>query len=258
MTISVVTCTYNTPPEVLARTWASLKAQTHTDWEWVIYDDSPNLDTYNQVYGFCSDERYKIRVFRPHVPSGGNIGYAKHMAFSLGLGGILVELDHDDELTPDALAEIDVAFIDYGVGFVYSNCAEVFDDGTSGKYPEGWAFGYGTERWNTAYNVWEMVAPPLNRTTLSHIVSVPNHVRAWRRETYRKLGGHDATLRVADDYDLIVRSALWTKSVHIDKLLYLQHIGPHTAQRQQNALIQELVPQIHRKHLEDIEIMFPC
>lgn len=256
--ISVCTSTYNNTPEQLARIWASLKAQTYTDWVWTVYDDSTLPDTWNILWGLCSDERYKIELFKPHVPSRGNIGLSKHNCFMLAKGDILVELDADDELTPDALAEIDVAFIDYGVGFVYSNCAEVFDDGTSGKYPEGWAFGYGTERWNTTYNVWEMIAPPLNRTTLSHIVSVPNHVRAWRRETYRKLGGHDATLRVADDYDLIVRSALWTKSVHIDKLLYLQHIGQHTAQRQQNALIQELVPQIHAKHLEDIEIMFPC
>ena len=256
--ISVCTSTYNNTPEQLARVWASLKAQTYTDWVWTVYDDSTLPDTWNILWGLCSDERYKIELFKPHVPSRGNIGLSKHNCFMLAKGDILVELDADDELTPDALAEIDVAFIDYGVGFVYSNCAEVFDDGTSGKYPEGWAFGYGTERWNDQYNVWEMIAPPLNRTTLSHIVSVPNHVRCWRRETYRKLGGHDVTLRVADDYDLIVRSALWTKSVHIDKLLYLQHIGAHTAQRQQNALIQELVPQIHRKYVEDIEIMFSC
>ena len=254
--ISVVTCTHNTPPDVLARTWASLKAQTHTDWEWVIYDDSPNLDTYSQLYGFCSDERYKVRIFRPHVPSGGNIGYAKHNAFMLGAGDILVELDHDDQLTPDALAEIDLAFADYGVGFAYSNCCEMFPDGTTGKYPEGWAFGYGTERWNTQYGVWEMIAPPLNRTTLGHIVSVPNHVRAWRTETYRELGGHDPSLRVADDYDLIVRSAINTRCHHIDKMLYIQHIGNHTAQRQHNGLIQELVPQIHAKHQDDIALRY--
>ena len=255
--ISIITCTYNTNPDVLARTWASLKAQTYTDWEWVVYDDSTTTAVQQQVYGFCADERYKIRYYRPHVPSGGNIGYVKHMAFMLGLGDILVELDHDDQLTPDALAEIDLAFIDYGVGFAYSNCCEMFPDGTTGKYPEGWAFGYGTERWNTNYNVWEMIAPPLNRTTLSHIVSVPNHVRAWRAETYRELGGHDVTLPVADDYDLIVRSALTTRTFHIPKMLYIQHIGAETAQRKYNGLIQDLVAQISERHREQIEMMYP-
>ena len=128
--ISVVTPTYNTKPDVLARTWAALKAQTYIDWEWVVYDDSPNLDTYRQVYGFCADERYRIRLYRPHVPSGGNIGYVKRTAFGLAHGDILVELDHDDSLTPDALAEIAEAFNNSEVGFVYSDCAEVYPDGS--------------------------------------------------------------------------------------------------------------------------------
>jgi len=46
--IFIVTCTYKTPADVLARTWASLKAQTFEDWEWVVLDDSPDLDTYRQ------------------------------------------------------------------------------------------------------------------------------------------------------------------------------------------------------------------
>ena len=258
MTISVCTSTYNNTPEQLARVWASLKAQTYTDWTWTVYDDSTLPDTWNILWGLCSDERYKIELFKPHVPSRGNIGLSKHNCFMLAKGDILVELDADDELTPDALAEIDTAFIDYGVGFVYSNCAEVFDDGTSGKYPEGWAFGFGSERWNTVYNVWEMIAPPLNRTTLSHIVSVPNHVRAWRTSVYRELGGHDVKLPVADDYDLIVRSALHTtRCKHIDKLLYLQHIGADTAQRKHNRLIQDLVPLIHEGYADGIAALYP-
>jgi glycosyltransferase involved in cell wall biosynthesis len=253
--ISVITCTYNTPPDVLARTWASLKNQTFTNWEWVIYDDSPSMDTYNQVYGFCSDERYKIRLYRPHVPSGGNIGYVKHAAFMLGLGEILVELDHDDELTPDALAEIQAAF-ELDVGFVYSDCCELFANGGSGKYPEGWAFGYGSEHWDAENNIWVMHAPPLNRVTLSHIVSVPNHVRAWRADAYRALDGHDPSLPVADDYDLIVRTVLAYPAHAICKMLYKQHIGSHTAQRKQNALIQQLVPQIHAKYSSLLDAKF--
>lgn len=255
--ISVVTCTYNTPLEVLARTWASLKAQTHKDWEWVVYDDSPNMNVMSQIWGLCSDERYKVRAFRPHTPSNGNIGYAKHMAFMLGLGEVLVELDHDDELTPNALAEIQAAFdaAPYA-GFVYSNCAELLPEGGSGKYPEGWAFGYGFERWNDEYGVWEMIAPELNRVTLGHIVSVPNHVRAWRSDVYRRIGGHNIDLPVADDYELIVRTYLTTRCVHIDKLLYLQHIGAHTAQRKRNDLIQQLVAQISAKYSAALDLAF--
>lgn len=256
--ISVVTTTYNTPPHILARTWASLKTQTHTEWEWVIYDDSTTTDTQAQVYGFCSDERYKIRYFRPHVPSHGNIGYAKRMGFGLALGDYIVELDHDDELMPDALHLINMAFTDMPhIGFVYSDWCEIFPDGSSGKYPEGWAFGYGSEYWSDEYQAWVMCSPPLNRTTISHIVSAPNHVRAWRASTYHAVGGHDPTLPVADDYDLMVRTITDTDCCHIPKMLYRQHISPKTAQRQRNQLIQELVPQIAAKYRDRINEKFP-
>jgi len=255
--ISIVTTTYNTPPDILARTWASLKAQTHQDWEWVIYDDSTTTQVQSQVYGFCSDERYTIRYFRPHVPSRGNIGYAKRMGFGVALGEVIVELDHDDELTPDALQLIAMTFSDMpSIGFVYSDWCEILSTGESGRYPQGWAFGYGSDYWSDEHQVWVMSAPSLNRKTLSHIVSAPNHVRAWRASVYHAIGGHDPALTIADDYDLVVRTALATDCLHLPKMLYKQHIGQHTEQRQRNALIQSLVPQIHDKYRQQLNDKF--
>ena len=97
-----------------------------------------------------------------------------------------------------------------------------------------------------------MSAPPINATTIRHIVSAPNHVRAWRADVYRQIGGHDPTLPVADDYDLCVRTVLATQTHHIPKLLYKQHIGAHTAQRQRNADIQRLVAQIAADYDKDL------
>ena len=101
-----------------------------------------------------------------------------------------------------------------------------------------------------------MSAPEINATTLSHIVSAPNHVRCWSADFYRALGGHDPSLPIADDYDLVVRSLVAGEFCHIPKMLYRQHIGPNTAQRQRNGLIQELVVQIAEKYRSDIERRF--
>ena len=98
-----------------------------------------------------------------------------------------------------------------------------------------------------------MQAPPLNAVTLSHIVSAPNHVRAWRASTYHAVGGHDHTLPVADDYDLVVRTALATDCVHLPKMLYKQHIAPVTAQRTRNAEIQDRVAVISAKYRDRIQ-----
>lgn len=254
--ISVITPLYRTKPDVLARLWASLKAQTYTQWEWVLLDDSPDMEAYRQAYGFCSDERYTVRLYRPHVPSGGNIGKVKHDAFMLGYGNILLEADHDDSLTPDCLALVAAEFVkDPNVGFVYSDCAEVYPDGSSLRYPDGWGWGFGQHYWDDELGVWGCRVP-INRTTLSHITSAPNHVRAWRASTYHAIGGHNPNLRVADDYELIVRTALATQIAHIPKVLYLQHIDPASAQRAMNGLIQQLVPQIAAEYAERLDEKF--
>jgi glycosyltransferase involved in cell wall biosynthesis len=249
--ISIVTPTYKTPPEILARTYASLRAQTYSNWEWVIWDDSPGDLVWRQIYGFAADERYTVRAHRSLTPSGGQIGRVKRQAFIVAEGEILVELDHDDELTPNCLSELVEAFSDPDVGFVYSDWSEINEQGEWCRYPAGWAFGYGSE-YEIEPGRWVMRAPVLNRTTLGHIVSAPNHVRAWRASTYRQIGGHDPSLPIADDYDLCVRTALATRCVHIPKLLYKQHIGSHTAQRQRNALIQTLVADLSSKYAEQI------
>ena len=246
--ISVVTTLYRTPAPVLARTWASLRAQTHTDWEWVVLDDSPDgeSDAWRQVYGYCADDRYRITLLRG--VHDGRIGAVKRRAFMAAAGSILVELDHDDELTPDALERIADAFAAHpDAGFVYSDWCEINAAGQSCRYPEGWAFGYGADRWDAEHGVWVMCAPPINDDTIRHIVSAPNHVRAWRADVYRGLGGH-SDLDVADDYELVVRTFLATRFVHVPALLYRQHIGGHTAQRQRNDRIQQLVATIAADH----------
>jgi glycosyltransferase involved in cell wall biosynthesis len=253
--ISVVTCTYNTPADVLARTWASLKAQTYTDWEWVVYDDSTDRTVYSQLYGFCADERYRVRIYRGHVQSGGNIGKVKHDAFMLGYGDVLVELDHDDELTSDALQIVSEAW-QAGARFMFSDWCEILPDGQSGRYPDGWAFGYGDHYWDEEHSVWAMKAPKINRTTINHIVSAPNHLRAWDAGLYRKLNGHSTEYPIADDYELVVRTALETDLIHLPKMLYKQHIGSHTAQRQRNDLIQQLVAQISVDHKDALDSRF--
>ena len=245
--ISVVTTTYNTPPHILARTWASLKKQTYKQWEWVIWDDSTTDSVWQQVYGFASDERYKVSIHRSHTHSG-VIGAVKRKAFMVATGDILVELDHDDELTPNCLKEVAGAFYHSDAGFVYSDWCEILPDGQSGKYPDGWAFGYGDHYWSYDHEVWAMQAPPINLTTMSHIVSAPNHVRAWRADLYRQLGGHNPDLPVADDYELVVRTILEAPHHQIPRMLYKQHIGGHTAQRKRNDLIQTLVAEIEAKY----------
>lgn len=250
--ISIITPTYETSPDVLARTWESIKNQTHTDWEWVVWDDSNNDNVFRQVYGYCNDERYKIQLHRS-PKNIGTIGMVKLCAFMQGTGDLLVELDHDDELTPDALECLWDAYVHDRAEFFFSNWCEINEHGESCRYPDGWAFGYGSDYWDEEYGLWVMQSPAINNTTMSHIVSMPNHVRAWDREFYRELGGHNPTLRVADDYELMVRTLIAGHYHHIDRLLYKQYIHQGTAQRVHNAEIQQRVAEISTKYKDAIK-----
>jgi hypothetical protein len=52
---------------------------------------------------------------------------------------------------------------------------------------------------------------------------MPNHVRAWKRDIYTKIGGHSTFLPIADDFELIIRTFLETRMIHIKKVLYFQY-----------------------------------
>ena len=83
-----------------------------------------------------------------------------------------------------------------------------------------------------------------------------HHVRAWDRSAYRDIGGHNPSYKVADDYELMVRTMLAYKYHHIDQLLYKQYISSSTAQRVHNAEIQQRVAEISAKYYPKIQEKF--
>jgi hypothetical protein len=245
--ISVFTPTFRSA-ERIHRAHRSLQNQTYQNWEWTLVDDSDDGGTTLDMLAKMAETDPRLSV-HPSLRRSGKIGEVKRRACALSHGEILVELDHDDELTPDALTLIAQAFLEnQEVGFVYSDCAEVAEgSGESLTYPDGFAFGYGSYR-TEIYQGRELQvanAPPINGRTIRHIVGVPNHVRAWRTDVYWKLRGHNPHLHVADDYELLVRTFLQTDMLRIPKLCYIQHLnsGSNTQDRRRGE-IQRLVREI--------------
>ena len=227
--VTVFTPTYK-PGEKIYRPFLSLKEQTYTNWEWIIVDDSDDDGKTYKMLCSLAKKDYRIQVFKPWEHSG-IIGKVKNWACSLGKGHILVELDHDDELTNDALDYVVKGFKQFPeAGFLYTDCAEIYENGTSYTYRKGWAFGYGS------YSDVEYKGRPyksanacnMNAKTIRHIVSAPNHLRAWRKCFYESLGGHNKELHVADDYEIVVRTFLKTRMIRVPKLCYIQYISDTT------------------------------
>jgi glycosyltransferase involved in cell wall biosynthesis len=239
---SIFTPTYNTG-ERINRTYESLKNQTLDDWEWVIVDDSPNDETWNIIQEISKND-FRVKVHRIYPLSEGNIGLIKHRACSLSNGEWLVELDHDDALISSCIEECSKAINKFpNAGFLYSDVCELYEDGEMKTYDQDFSgnwYGRHDNYFDFGYAGHSYVEvdgktyinhhyPDINPLTIRFNISMPNHVRVWKKEVYDKIGGHNINTPIADDYELIVRTFLNTEMVHIKKMLYLQYNNRNSA-----------------------------
>lgn len=260
--VSFFTSAYNTKTK-LYQTFYSLQKQTYQNWEWVIVNDSNDGNRTLSIIEELAklDSRVKIYEFRERTR--GIIGEAKYRAACLTNGEVLAELDHDDVLTSNCALDLVNAYTKYPqCGFYYGDSAEILPDNSSARYPEGFCFGYGEyykQEWNGKY-IDVQLTPNINPITIRHIVGVPNHIRAWRRDLYFKIGGHNRGLTIADDYELLVRTFLHTIFCKIPKLTYIQYLyndstGVNTHETSR-ADIQRRVFTIQNHYNEDIKNRF--
>lgn len=235
---SIFTCTFNTTKKVLMRLYDSLVAQTYANWNWWILDDSNANGSVTEYLEKLRDPR--IFVIK-NVTNHGNIGFNKHIIAMAADGDYLVEIDHDDEITPDCLQLIKDAFEAHpDVDFVYSHAIEEMD-GWPITYNDTYALGQGAFSSVTMNGVkYDSVpmTPNLNCLTVRHIVGLPNHVRCWKRDFYHRIGGHNKDLAVLDDMDLLIRTFLNTRLCKIDKVLYIQHEGSSNDNRGRGSTTQ--------------------
>lgn len=240
--MSVFTPMYKTGNK-LYRAYESLIKQTYKNWEWVLVFDSNDLQTLEIAKDIASKDP-RVKIYNFETKSKGIIGEVKYRACSLSRGEYLLELDHDDYLLPDTIELVVNAFNKYpDAGFVYTDAAEIDENHNSLKYGKGFAMGYGYYNTETHLGrTYEVAATPnINPITIRHIVSVPNHVRVWKRDTYFQIGGHNRRLSIADDYELIVRTFLHTKFVKIPRCGYLQFQWGGNSQNPTRADIQRRV-----------------
>jgi glycosyltransferase involved in cell wall biosynthesis len=266
MKLSIITATHN--PKFLPETWASVRSQTHNDWEWVVVctDNDGRLPVAEghaatvrkMVEG---DPRVRVSVHRGKFRG---VGERKNHAFGLGTGEALIELDHDDLLTPDCLDELDQAFRDPAVGFVYSDFAD-FEHGAVGQgNPSTYRLPDSRAGWeNNGFRFYNKhvlgVRPGLyecvqafepSAAMCSLVFWAPNHVRAWRRSVYHEVGGHDIAYPLADDHELLMRTYIATTFVRIRKPLYLYRVHTNNTWSQNVPKIRELSFKARNQHLE--------
>lgn len=195
----------------------------------------------------ASDQR--VKIVRSPLAMDGRIGALKRFACASCSGDVLIELDHDDLLVERAIERI-LDAVRSGADFVFSDFVNFFPDGDSSTYD----VRYG---WTTREEVIDGRQCRVNEAfecdarSLWEIFYAPNHVRAWTRKCYEMVRGHDPTLEVCDDHDLVCRTYLAGSDMRrIPECLYLYRLqeGGRNSFLERNSQIQKTQLQIGNRY----------
>lgn len=182
ITISVVLPVYNVEEKWLRLCIESVTNQIYENWELCIADDcspSPRVNKVLEEYA-AKDERIKI-VFRE---TNGHISAASNSALAMATGEFVALLDHDDELSEDALFRVVKEINDYpAADFIYSDEDMIDETGT---------------RYTPKFK------PDFSRDFL-YSVNYVTHLAVYRTEILRRVGGFRIGLEGSQDYDLALR-----------------------------------------------------
>lgn len=239
MKISIFTPTNNS--KFLKDVYESIKDQDFYEWIIVFNNGGVPLE--------FDDKRVKTFILW-NAPE--YVGAMKSFCCEKATGDILLELDHDDRLFPDAIEEVKKAFKNPYVGFVYSNTVHCdtnynklmrFDERYGWKYREIEYQGHSLD---------EHISFEPTPESISRIWFAPNHLRAFRKSVYDEVGGYNVNMRILDDLDLMCRMYQVTKFHHINKPLYLYVVHGENTWLRFNEEIQNNVYRIYDQYIDAI------
>ncbi|DAC09413.1 MAG TPA: glycosyltransferase, partial [Candidatus Poseidoniales archaeon] len=187
----------------------SALAQTYENIEICVHNDG-STDGTMAVLNRRYRRHPKINV--GHAPNSGISG-ASNQAIRAGSGELVLQLDGDDVLEPNAV-EVLVEAIRHGHVCAYGNFRRIDPEGT--LIDEGWEEPhYSRER--------------LLRSMIVH------HPRLFRRDAWEAVGGHDENLTNAVDYDLFLKLSEVGTMHHVRQTLYSYRILETSTSRAKSA-----------------------
>jgi glycosyltransferase involved in cell wall biosynthesis len=228
--------------------YISITQQTYENWEWILYLNG-QFKRNELSQEILNDKRVKIYT---NYDGNTNIGYVKNKAFSIGTGDVLVEVDHDDILTPNCLEELAKGFKENPeCGFVYSDNATYHMEDKFVPYGSVFGWTYRDFIWNGKKLIAMNTFEPSSHS-VSYIWYAPDHVRAWKRDVYHQVGGHNVELSICDDHELMIKTYLETNFYHIPKVLYIYRITGDNSFLERNEAIQIKTKELHNQYAQQL------
>lgn len=214
----------------------SCQEQTFQDFEIVLVPNGDVLKDISLLEELVNIPKVKVYPFEF---GDGKVGALKRYGFLKSEGEYLVELDFDDLLTPDCLEKLKTEIDKDQPDFIYSNFCQV---NLTGDTSNLWSPYYGWSYRDYIYKgkvLKETLSPEFVPQNISRIWFNANHIRVWKASFYKEIGGHDPSMRISDDHDLVLRSYLKGKCRHIDDCLYIYRVHDNNTTWLLNQEIQD-------------------
>lgn len=197
--ISIIMPVFNPEPSHLLAALESVSRQYYENWELCIVDDASQDNRIKEILKeFAS--RFPEKVKLKFRETNGHIAKASNDGISMAEGEFVAFLDHDDELTPDAMLEVVRTLNRHpDTDMIYSDEDKIRPDGTYGD-------PFFKPDWCPELILGEMFTC---------------HLGVYRKSLIDKVGGFREGFEGAQDWDLVLRlSEITDKILHIPKILY--------------------------------------
>lgn len=225
---------------------ASCLEQTNQDFEIVLVPNGEVLQD-TQLLSKLS-KMPKVKVY-PMEYGDDRVGAVKRYGFMKAEGDYGIELDYDDKLTPNCLEKLQKEIDKDAPDFIFSNFCQV---DLSGNTAQIWSSYYGWQYRDYTYKgkvLKETLMPEFVPQNISRIWFNANHVRVWKMSFYIEIGGHDLSMRISDDHDLVLRSYLKGVCRFIDDCLYIYRVHDKNTTYLLNQEIQDTMWLTYDKYI---------
>ncbi len=195
--ISIILPVYDTHPDQLRKALESVMNQFYPNWELCICDDASGVPHVREMLEQYRDRDARIKVVFSESNAG--IARASNRALGMATGEFIGLLDHDDELTPDALYEVAATLQETDADLIYSD-EDRLDEKGRRKEP---AF-----------------KPAWSPDLLLSCMYL-GHFCVYRKSVVDRIGVFREGFDGSQDYDLALRFTEATNQIaHIPKILY--------------------------------------
>ncbi|MGP3713385.1 glycosyltransferase [Brucella sp. RRSP16] len=195
---SILMPVYNTPPHLLRRCLDTVLFQSWANWELrIVNDASPLADVRVVLDEYLARDN---RIFVEHLEQNLGISGASQSGLEAATGEYVVLLDHDDELTYNALEAMAAAIAAHPeAGIFYSDECILSPEGVP---------------------VQVYAKPDWSPSLLINCMYI-GHLTVYRRALMLDAGGFRSEFDFSQDYDLALRvSERDTSVIHVPEVLY--------------------------------------